>query len=98
VTTFNLAAVIELFVRIQRAPQSKCFALLDPPLAAAEYVLREAGAIEVVQSALAASAAARIVRRHLDQTPAEPEDTRAAAFVRLPWPNHATIESPTPAR
>jgi hypothetical protein len=90
-TAANLATVIDLFARISREPHTVCIALVDGHVAAAEPLLREAGAALVLLTTHAAPVAARLIVRHVDRVPSPIEtDYRAAVQARLPWAALAT--------
>ena len=88
VTTANLAGVVGLLLRIGRQPRGAVIALLDEETAAAEALLREAGAVGVCRTPLDAPAAARLIRRHWERTPAA-DDPATDVSSRLPWPDFA---------
>lgn len=92
-TAANLAAVIDLFGRVSREPHTACIALVDGQVAAAEPVLREAGAALVLLSTHAAPVAVRLIVRHVDQAPVLETDLRTAIAARLPWAASATGRS-----
>jgi len=89
VTAANLPAAVELLLKVGRQPQSAAIVLLDDEAAAAEAMLREAGAVGVCRTALDAPAAARLIRRHWQQFPTIAADPAGDISTRLPWPEYA---------
>jgi hypothetical protein len=95
VTATNLASAVELSARLSREPQACLLALADPDLIGAERLLREAGAVAVLQSTREAASAVRMIQRHLSRTLAAPAtiagpvDISKAIAARLPWPRQA---------
>jgi hypothetical protein len=85
-TPVNLAALIELALRIaERYPRARWAGLLSPETAAAASLLREAGAIEVLENTLAAPRLVRLARRHAARVPQPPLGVRESVWGRLPW-------------
>lgn len=89
VTAANLAAVVELLLRIGRQPHAAVIVLLDAEVAAAEALLLEAGAVGVCRTICDAPAAARLMRRHWERVPAKAVDPAGNISARLPWPEYA---------
>lgn len=91
VTPANLEAALDAIGRIgQKYPQSRVATLLAPDLLAAEMLLREAGAIEVIGSVLAAPRLARLARRLNSRAPQGELTIQEFVNSRLPWPGLAT--------
>ena len=87
----NLSSVIDLVARIAiDYPRAKVVALIGPDMAAAEALLRESGAIDVLDSLRHAPRLARLAQRHHALAPSEPLGVRQTAWQRLPWAAHAT--------
>jgi len=86
-TPANLAALIELSLRIaERYPRARWAGLLSPETSTAASLLREAGAIEVLENTLDAPRLLRLARRHAARVPQPPLGLRESIFRRLPWP------------
>lgn len=89
-TADNLEALVGVLPGwLRRFPHSRAIALLDESLAAAELLLREAGAIAIFDSPSQAAAAVRLVRRHLARIPREAVPLEEAIAAGLPWPHAA---------
>ena len=90
VTAANLERVLAAVPAWQRRhPQCRFVALLAEELAAAEELLREAGAVDVLHRAREVPQAAKLVVRHLDAAPADDVPLEQAIVSRLPWPKGA---------
>jgi hypothetical protein len=94
ITVTNLTAVIDLMDRIgRRFSQSRWVALLTPELGPAQLLLREAGAIDVLSTALEAPRLARLARRHLALAPTEAFDLHELINRRMPWPAYRVVSA-----
>ena len=90
VTAANLDAAVEFVARCSlRLPHAAVIALLRTELSPVTLLLREAGALDVATSVLDAPRLARLIRRHVEQTPHPAPTVYELAAERLPWPAHA---------
>jgi|SRR5581483_1027201 len=95
VTASNLESTLDFTCRISsHYPNAAVVALLSSEFLAAAPLFREAGAIDVVASALESPRIARLAQRHFAQAPTEQLTTRQFIAQRLPWPAHATNSAP----
>jgi hypothetical protein len=86
VTAANLERVLAAVPAWQRRhPQCRFVALVAEELAAAEDLLREAGAVDVLHRAREVPQAARLVVRHMDAAPADGVPLEQAIASKLPW-------------
>jgi hypothetical protein len=92
VTEGNAALAIDWLQRISRWPNVRLVALVSPELAAAEPLLREAGALDVLTSVLDVPRLARMAVRQVAPTPTNQPTIRELVFQRLPWAAHATTK------
>jgi len=88
VTAANLPGVVGLLLRIGSRPREAVIALLDEETAAAEALLREAGAVGICRTTCEAPAAARLIHRHWQQTPAAAGNSATDISSQLPWPEY----------
>lgn len=86
VTSLNLEAVLASLAAWQRRfPDARVIALGDESLAAADHLLREAGAALVLHSTRESPRAAKLVQRHAARVPAPDLPLEQAIHNRLPW-------------
>jgi hypothetical protein len=78
---------------LRNFPHCRVMALAAADLASAETLLREAGAVAVLQSTREAPAACRLIERHFEAVPAADLPLEQAIESSLPWPKWAS--SPT---
>jgi len=91
ITAANLEAALDFVQQTSaRYPNAAVIALLSPESLTTAPLLREAGAIDVATSVLAAPRLARLTQRHSNLAPSEPLTARQFVAERLPWPSHAT--------
>jgi hypothetical protein len=88
-TPANVEAVLALLLRVARLPQTRLAALLSADFAAAEPLLREAGACDVLTSVTVAPRLVRLARRQQRQSPPPAQSLREMIAARLPWAAHA---------
>jgi DNA-binding NtrC family response regulator len=85
-TSQNDALVLERLTRLTRQfPQARAMVLGDSGLARYEWAVRAAGAVHAVFTPRRLPAAARLVERHLAQSPQPELPLREAIWRRLPW-------------
>jgi len=82
----DLASTIEFFARTARFPKAQLAALVPAELAAAELLLREAGAVDVLTTLAQAPRLARLFVRHQRRAPATDRSFQELVAERLPWP------------
>jgi hypothetical protein len=86
ITAANLETAVALVARNKRSYPGACFlAALPVELAPAEALLREAGVAMVFTSTLEASAAVRLMLRHLALHPPEIQDIADFITSQMPW-------------
>jgi hypothetical protein len=92
VTAGNLEAVVDFIGRSLRTlPQAKFVGLVTNEVRAAECLLREAGAIDVLASLIEIDRLVRLAQRQFALAPAAgPLTMHEFVAERLPWPAHAT--------
>ena len=91
VSANNLQTVIDALVAWQRCyPGCRLVALADESLAEADTLLREAGASAVLHSTRQAPRAARLLRRHIAESPAPEMPLEEIIEGRMPWARSAT--------
>lgn len=91
VTALNLESVLTSLAAWQRQFPGACaIALADESLAAADHMLREAGAALVLHAAREAPRAAKLALRHAAQVPAPDLTLERAIHSRLPWAGRAS--------
>jgi len=95
VTAANVEAAVERVVWVTREyPRCRVAALLEAEFAereplAAELLLREAGAIEVIRSVLEVPRLARLARRMAAHAPRTNQSIEEFVADRMPWPGLA---------
>jgi hypothetical protein len=95
ITAASLTSAVDWIAQVGREKHAVCIALLEPELAAAESLVREAGAVATLTTALDVPAASRMILKHLDQAPPAPAtDLRAHIAARMPW-SAASHTTPT---
>ena len=75
----------------QRFPRVRVVLLADRKLRPFEWLLREAGAVEVLFSLGDLPRLQPLLRRFCDQMPSSQTDFRDRIWSRLPWPRHASL-------
>jgi hypothetical protein len=91
ITAGNLDAVVGAFPGwLRNFPHCRVMALAAADLASAETLLREAGAVAVLQSTRDAPAACRLIERHFEAVPATDLPLEQAIEATLPWAKWAT--------
>jgi hypothetical protein len=100
VTAANVEAAVERVVWLTREhPNCRVAALLAPefceaePLAA-EWLVREAGAIEAICSVLEVPRLARLASRLAARAPRRSQSIEEFIADRIPWPGLATVPAP----
>lgn len=88
-TPTNIEAVLGLLLRSSRLPQARLVAFIAADFAAAEPLLREAGACDVLTSVTEAPRLVRLARRQLRQAPPPVQSLREMVAARLPWAAYA---------
>jgi hypothetical protein len=78
----------------QRFPRVRVILLADRKLRAVEWLLREAGAVEVLFSLGDLPRLQPVLRRFWDQMPRSQTSFRDQIWSRLPWPRHAPAGPP----
>jgi hypothetical protein len=90
VTAENLEIALGWLVQVSRRyPDVRLVALLTPGLAAAESLLREAGAVEVLRSTIEAPLLAHMAARQAPLAPDQAGNFRQLVAERLPFAPHA---------
>jgi hypothetical protein len=93
VTAANVEQVRDFVFEVrERFPGARVVALLTTDVLAAERLLSEAGAVDVIGSVLEAPRVARMARRMAAQTLDVELSVRELAEQTLPWPALATPE------
>jgi hypothetical protein len=92
VTASNLEAVVDFIERSGRLfPQARWIGLIAPEIRAAEGLLREAGANDVLASLVEIDRPVRFAQRQFALAPAAgPLTMHEFVAERLPWPAYAT--------
>jgi hypothetical protein len=91
ITSSNVEAALVFIVRtLERYPQSSVVVLLAEDAMLVDGLMREAGAIDSVNSVIEAPRVARLARRQFAQAPQEQIDVQEFLAERMPWPAHAT--------
>lgn len=95
VTRANLASVVPWLTRLGPAsPRARVVACVDRELISAQWLLREAGAVHVQLSPREITPLVRLIHRHLDAAPPNPDTLRQQIWQRLPWADSAPEEHP----
>ena len=90
-TAGNLEAVLAALPDwVRQFPHCRVIALLGAEVQAAETLLREAGAVAVLNATRDAPSAANLVRRHLETAPQAELPLEQAIERGLPWSKWAT--------
>lgn len=91
ITSVNIEPALVWLSTIHRDfPLARVVVALEPDLASAEPLLREAGAVAVYYSTLQAKPMARLARRQLALAPSDERDLWQWIAERMPWPTHAS--------
>ena len=86
VTADNLERTSEFLVRAAEFPQARLAVIVSRELAAAELLLREAGAAVVLTTLAQAPGLAQLFVRHQQLAPAVQRTFQELVAERLPWP------------
>lgn len=82
----DLDDIFEFVCRIQRRfPRARSLVVLPRSCEQQQWWLREAGAVHVVRSSRELETVARLVRRHVQQAPANPKTWTEQVYAGLPW-------------
>lgn len=81
-----------------RFPRVPVVVLADRKLRHVEWLLREAGAVDVVYALSDLPRLRIVLARFQEQTPSNPPGFREMIQSRLPWRQHATTMAPSPPR
>jgi len=83
----RLAAVVHWLTQLGRVyPRARALIVGGAELEAAEWLLREAGALAVHVALADPAIVVRLARRHLAEFPSADRSWRQQCFDRLPWP------------
>jgi hypothetical protein len=86
VTESNLRSSVALLAGLGRQyPLARAFAMTRWASEDEQWLLREAGAVDVAASMRQLHRIARIVQRHLDSVPTEDSSLPEAVWAKLPW-------------
>jgi len=77
----------------QRFPRVRVVLLADRKLRPVEWLLREAGAVDVLFSLCDVPRLQPVLRRFGEQMPSSRPGFREQVWSRLPWPRHAPLRS-----
>jgi PleD family two-component response regulator len=91
ITPENAASLLSAITRWRRRyPDVRIIGMIGETAGCWEPMVREAGAVLVIHSALDVPAAAQLALRHLSKAPRERLSLRGAILKRLPWSEFAT--------